>query len=118
MRFDYDRMSARQFSEALRSLAMKPATFARLFGVNDRVVRKWIASEQDIPPWVSQAVELMRLPGAFTVARDVAALMIRADKENPERGEYPYQAGRQWPDDDTPLDAPSSATADSGRDGL
>lgn len=115
MRFDYDRMSARQFSEALRGIDMSPSTFARLFGVNEAVVRRWLRGLLDIPIWVAPVVEMLRRPGNIRIAREVAALTIRADKENPARGEYPYQAGRQWPDDDTPLDAPSSATADSQR---
>ena len=34
-------------------------SFARAWGVDGRTVRRWIADDQDIPPWVGKALGLM-----------------------------------------------------------
>lgn len=99
MRFEYDRLTGEHLSQALRDIGLSPGTFARFFGLKDQVVFRWLKDEQDIARWVQPVLELLRLPGAIRVCRETAALTISLDRDHPERGAYPYQQGRTWPDD-------------------
>lgn len=107
MRFERDPMSAADFSRALRNLKMDRDTFCRLFGQDQRKVRRWLSGEMRIPDWVPPVMQMLLLPGAVRICRDVAAVMIRADGDNPERGLYPFKDGRHLPED-SPSDAPPS----------
>lgn len=91
-RFEYKRMTAAEFSAALTEAAMKPNTFARLFGVDSRTVRRWLAGTFEIPPWVDVVLRLLvTAGGAHGWLRKAASEVIVRDNEHPERGEYPYR---------------------------
>ncbi|MFC5509302.1 hypothetical protein [Bosea massiliensis] len=100
MRFEYDRIDAARFRRELAVLNMQPGAFARIFGVNLNVVKRWTRGEQDIPPWVRTVTAMMiDDAGMIVVARRAAATAIKLDKLHPERGEYPYHARRELPTD-------------------
>lgn len=100
MRFEYDRIDGVRFRQSLAQLRMPVGAFARTFGVNLRVAQRWERDEQDIPPWVRVVLDMMLdNPGMIVVARRTAAAAIRSDKMHTERGEFPYHAMRQLPDD-------------------
>jgi hypothetical protein len=93
-RFEYDRMTGEEFEAALREIEMHPKSFARIFGVQYRTVRKWLKDDgAGIPAWVYVVLSLLRTTEAKIAARDAAARMIRHDNLKPQRGEYPYLAG-------------------------
>lgn len=90
-RFSYARMSAEDFSKALRDMDLPPPAFARIFGVRIEVVTRWLKGEQDIPPWCHVACWLMReVPNGVAIARTAAANHIVRDHKYPARGEFPY----------------------------
>ncbi len=100
MRFEYDRIDGARFKRELAVLNMQPGAFARIFGVNLNVVKRWLRDEQDIPPWVRIVTTMMvDDAGMIVVARRTAAAAIKVDKLHPERGEYPYHARRDLPAD-------------------
>ncbi len=100
MRFEHDRLNGKRFRSELAILKMPAGAFARMFGVNLKVVQRWMRDEQDIPPWVRVALAmLVDDPGMIVVARRAAAEAIRLDKLHPERGEYPYRTARELPVD-------------------
>jgi hypothetical protein len=35
------------------------SAFARRIGFNDRTVRRWIAGDADVPPWVTKFLEML-----------------------------------------------------------
>ena len=96
-RFEYDRLTADKFTTAIVEMGIEPNTFARVFGVRENTVARWINGSQDIPPWVQIALALLRLPKGFATAREAAAEMIRKDNLRPSQ-EYPYRQQRK----DTP----------------
>ena len=52
-------MTATQFRAALDRLDLSQVQAARLFGVNDRTVRRWVLDERSIPVAVILLVRLM-----------------------------------------------------------
>lgn len=116
MRFERDAMSAADFSRALRNLKMDRDTFCRLFGQDQRKVRRWLSGEMRIPDWVPPVMQMLLLPGAIRICRDVAAIMIRKDDLAPEAGPYPFKDGRHLPED-APSDAPLSPSDAPSRQG-
>jgi len=91
-RFEYRKMTAAEFSAALTDAAMKPNTFARLFGVDRRTVQRWLNGSFIIPTWVPIVMQLLATAGgAHGWVRKAAAEVIVRDNEHPERGEYPYR---------------------------
>lgn len=98
VRFEYDRMTGEQFSIALKETGIKPDVFARLFGMNEKTVRDILKGQADVPRWCPPVLEMLREEKARRAAFDTAALLIRADKDNPQRGPYPFQNGRVWED--------------------
>lgn len=90
-RFEYTRMTAQQFSDALEEIDLPAPAFSRIYGVRLEVVERWLKGEQDIPPWVFIALWLMReIPSGTAIARSAAANHIKLDRKYPKRGEYPY----------------------------
>lgn len=90
-RFDYRRMTAREFSEALREIDLQPDAFARIFGVRKEVVGRWLSGTQDVPSWPFVALWLLReIPNGIAIARTAAANHIEIDREHPDRGRFPY----------------------------
>ena len=100
-RFEYKRISADQFRNALDGLGLMRRSFVRIFGVNDSTAKRWARGDQEIPIWVPVALELLKVPGALGTARMTAAGLIRRDNLRPELGEWPFmQAGiRALPED-------------------
>ena len=80
-RFEYSRMTAIQFSQALKEIDMPALAFARIFGFEEK--RIWVP--------VVMAV-LQNVPGAIPEARQAAAEMIVRDNFRPQDGEFPYLA--------------------------
>lgn len=90
-RFEYQKMTAREFSDALAEIDLPPKAFARIFGVRPEVVQRWIRDEQDIPPWPFICLWLLReIPEGIAIARSAAANHIKTDRDNPGRGDFPY----------------------------
>jgi hypothetical protein len=52
-------LTAAAFRRRLAALGFSVRGFARRVGANERTVRRWIAGEQDIPPWVELVLDLM-----------------------------------------------------------
>jgi DNA-binding transcriptional regulator YiaG len=52
-------VTASAFRRRLAALGLSQRGFARHVGANERTVRRWIAGEQDIPPWVALVLDLM-----------------------------------------------------------
>ncbi len=90
-RFDYRRLSPEQFEQALETAGISAREFAKITGMVHRRVGKWVAGEDDIPPWVASYMALLTLPGALKMARAVAAETIIRDNENMHLGEYPFR---------------------------
>jgi transcriptional regulator with XRE-family HTH domain len=78
-RFDYTHLSPEQFQSRLADLGWKPLTFARVFGVRENTIKRWLSGENTVPPWVHVALTLLQLPGAPVAARDAAAEHIVRD---------------------------------------
>lgn len=90
-RFEYARMSAKDFREALDEIDLPPQAFARIFGVRIEVVTRWLKGDQDIPPWAFVVLWILReVPNGIAIARTAAANHIVRDREHEERGEFPY----------------------------
>lgn len=87
-RFEYASMTGKKFRGALGNLGMKSQTFARITGVRPTKVSKWIKGELTIPPWVPLVLELLTLPGALSLARQVAAEYIILDRETGEQDPF------------------------------
>lgn len=56
-------MTPADLRAALDRLGLPQQAAARLWGVNPRTVRRWVAGEQDIPEWVPFALAGMRKDG-------------------------------------------------------
>lgn len=90
-RFEYARMSAKDFREALDEIDLPHDAFARIFGVRIEVVRRWLKGEQDIPAWCFPVLWILReVPNGIAIARTAAANHIVRDREHPDRGDFPY----------------------------
>ncbi|MCZ8104022.1 MAG: hypothetical protein O9972_39775 [Burkholderiales bacterium] len=98
MRFEYDRLSPEQFRQALDEAGIAHGAFTRIFGLNLRTVERWLSGENDIPVWVTIALAMMAAdPASRAVAKDAAAWIIAADKDDPNSGPYPYRERRNLP---------------------
>lgn len=89
-RFEYKRMTGEELRTELLDMAMPVFAFARIFGVRPQTVKKWLRDENDIPPWVHVALGLLRLEGALSEARQLAAEHIIRDNQRPGAGEFPF----------------------------
>lgn len=90
-RFEYQKMTGREFSAALAEIDLAPKAFARIFGVRPEVVQRWIKGEQDVATWVFPVMWLLReIPEGIAIARSAAANHIKIDRDHPDRGEFPY----------------------------
>jgi DNA-binding transcriptional regulator YiaG len=49
-------MTPTDFRAALDRLGLSQQAVARLWGLNPRTVRRWLAGDQDIPGWVRYAL--------------------------------------------------------------
>ena len=84
-RYEYDRMTAGQFRQALEQVGLSEGRFARLYGVIPKRVRSWAAGEEDIPHAALLVLSLMTLPGAVDMAERVTDSVIsdtRTDDRN------------------------------------
>lgn len=91
-------MTGNEFHKTLDMLGLPHRSFARIFGVNPKTVERWLAGQQDIPPWVRIALRLLSLRGALVEARQEAGEHIIRDGDHPERGDYPYKNGNHADD--------------------
>jgi hypothetical protein len=82
-------LSPDQFKRTLADLDFKPLTFARVFGVRENTVKRWLSGENTVPPWVFVTLRLLELPGAIPEAKNAAAEHILRDNLK-DTGEYPY----------------------------
>lgn len=48
-------MTPAQFQAAIDQLGLSQQAVARLWGVNPRTVRRWVAGDQDVPEWAAYA---------------------------------------------------------------
>lgn len=51
-------MTAPEFNRRIAALGYSQRGFASFVGANERTVRRWALSEQDIPPWVDVVLSL------------------------------------------------------------
>ena len=69
-RFEYDRMTPAEFTEALDRLGWKYGTFASLFGSTIKRAHDYATGDAVIPMWVPVALHVMEtVPGALGAAR-------------------------------------------------
>jgi hypothetical protein len=52
-------MTPERFREAIETVGLTPLSAHLFFGVNDRLVRRWMSGEYDIPRTVELLLELM-----------------------------------------------------------
>lgn len=91
-RFEYRKMTAQEFRDGLNEIGMGYLAFSRIFGQDERRVRKWMGGDEDIPNWLPPVLGLLRAnAGNISTARAVAADYITRDNEHPERGDYPFR---------------------------
>lgn len=75
-RYEYERMTAEQFRQALEQVGLSEGRFARLFGTIPKRVRSWVAGEEDIPHAALVMLSLMTMPGALDMAERVTDSVI------------------------------------------
>lgn len=90
-RFEYRRMTAEQFEQALGTVGISAREFAKISGATHRKVGEWLAGKEDIPPWVTSYMAMLVLPGALRMARAVADQTIIQDRENMHLGQWPFR---------------------------
>lgn len=56
-------MTPAELRAALDRLGLSQSGAARLWGMNPRTVRRWLAGEQDIPAWVPFALAGTKMDG-------------------------------------------------------
>lgn len=76
-RYEYERMTAAQFRQALEQVGLSEGRFARLYGTIPKRVRSWAAGEEDVPHAALVMLSLMTLPGAVEMAERVTDSVIR-----------------------------------------
>ncbi|WP_048710422.1 hypothetical protein [Microvirga massiliensis] len=85
-KYQHERLTRRQFSQALRDLNLTMRKFSRLSGAGERSVDRWLRGECDIPHYVTLFCTLLRMPGAMEKARAVTELLvIRESDEEPKK---------------------------------
>jgi hypothetical protein len=52
-------LTPERFKEAIETVGLTPLSAHLFFGVNDRLVRRWLSGEYDIPRAVEVLIELM-----------------------------------------------------------
>lgn len=80
-RYEYERMTAGQFRQALEQVGLSEGRFARLYGVIPKRVRSWAAGEEDIPHAALLMLSLLTLPGAVDMAERVTDSVISDTRE-------------------------------------
>lgn len=80
-RYEYERMTAGQFRQALEQVGLSEGRFARLYGVIPKRVRSWAAGEEDIPHAALLVLSLLTLPGAVDMAERVTDSVISDTRE-------------------------------------
>lgn len=75
-RYEYERMTAAQFRQALEQVGLSEGRFARLYGVIPKRVRSWAAGEEDIPHAALVMLSLLTMPGAMDMAERVTDSVI------------------------------------------
>lgn len=80
-RYEYERMTAAQFRQALEQVGLSEGRFARLYGVIPKRVRSWAAGEEDIPHAALLMLSLLTLPGAVDMAERVTDSVISDTRE-------------------------------------
>ncbi len=81
-RYEYERMSAAQFRQALDQVGLSEGRFARLYGTVPKRVRSWAAGEEDIPHAALVMLSLMTMPGAVDMAERVTDSVISDTRNN------------------------------------
>ena len=76
---EYTRMSGEQLAVALARANMNPHTFARVYGVPQARVIKWIDGEQEIPHVAAVFVRLMVEPDNRRIAEEVTQEAMKED---------------------------------------
>jgi DNA-binding transcriptional regulator YiaG len=80
----YQRLDGAEFAGLLGDAGVTPAEFAIIFGTRtDRVV-DWLDDVEDIPHAARTLLALLALPGAVSIARQIAAT-VSFDKRNEKR---------------------------------
>lgn len=98
-RFTHRHTTVDELRRGLSRIDMSHKAFARAFGVNQDTVTDWAYGRRDVPPWVAVVLDLLTLPNALGLARQVAAEMIIKDnltgEENPFLEPEPAERSRQ-----------------------
>jgi hypothetical protein len=79
----------------LHALGMDTWALARLIGANGQTVQRWRSGQNDQPFYLPRFLALLQLPGALSLAREVAARFIVEVRDRPELGDKPFLAARQ-----------------------
>ena len=80
-RYEYERMTAAQFRQALEQVGLSEGRFARLYGTIPKRIRSWAAGEEDIPHAALVMLSLMTMPGAVDMAERVTDSVISDTRE-------------------------------------
>lgn len=100
-RFEYVKMTAQEFSDALADIDLHPHAFARLTGSLAERVNKWVFGGEEIPQWVPGLMAaLTASPEALVALRREAAARIIYDNQYRDRGQFPYMKGAKFDDND------------------
>jgi hypothetical protein len=81
----YRRISPADLSRALDDLGLSAGQFARLLGCQRRRVMWWLEGRPDkepAPHYVAWIVELLKLPGAMAIARQITDAAIVEEEES------------------------------------
>jgi transcriptional regulator with XRE-family HTH domain len=81
-RYQYERMTAEQFSKALNQLNLTMRQFVRLSGVSEAKVERFISGKEDIPHFVTVLCALLTLPNALAMAKGVSDAMVLPEKDD------------------------------------
>jgi hypothetical protein len=84
-RYEYDRLTAEQFNDALKGLNIPWRYFARITGHNIRRVEEWTKGQSDIPHSVTLNLALLTLPGALDMAEAVTNARIHVYGEEEDK---------------------------------
>jgi hypothetical protein len=80
----HERITRRQFSQALHDLHLTMRKFSRLSGAGERSVERWLRGECDIPHYVTLFCTLLRMPGAMEKARAITELLVIREESDEE----------------------------------
>lgn len=72
VRYKYRTMTADEFGQALKDANLTARQFARLSGANYRRIVRQLEENEAIPHFYRLLLELLRLPGAVEIAKQIA----------------------------------------------